>query len=243
MVRMTVLDKDIVAEYYIECELDNIVDADAIQLKKDLYHSSTARLLEALSFTYRANSVFDYVYGGQFRWEARTVRVDDITLTGMGEHLTEIIYSEHVQRNPRMFVEYIATHREDPRFDELKAAFVPGNRRTLLLREQGDKITMLDGSHRFLSMIMQGIEEFTAYVAVPLEFTDKPMIGETIFLRMRRLWQWGDAEFKASIEHTVVGMIKETRDGKRAVEAYWVTMAPNDEVRATGREILHKSAL
>ena len=106
--RMTVLDKDIVAEYYIECELDNIVDGDAIQLKKDLYHSSTARLLEALSFTYRANFVFDYVYGGEFRWEKRTVRADDITLTGMGEHLTEIIYSEHVQRNPRMFVEYIA---------------------------------------------------------------------------------------------------------------------------------------
>lgn len=240
---MTVVDKDIVAEYYIECELDNVVDADTIELKKDLYHSSTARLLEALSFTYRANFVFDYVYGGQFRWEERKVSVDDITLTGMGEHLTEIIYSEQVQRNPRTFVEYIATHRDDPKFDELKAAFVPENRRRLLLREQEGKITMLDGSHRFLSMVMQGIEEFTAYVAIPVESTEKPMIGETIFLRMRRLWQRGDDDFKASIERTVISMVKETSDGKRAVEAYWVTMAPNEEVRAVGMEILRKSAL
>ena len=48
------VERDIVADYYSLCELGNIVDG-AIRLKKDLYHSNSVRLLEALSFTYRAN--------------------------------------------------------------------------------------------------------------------------------------------------------------------------------------------
>jgi hypothetical protein len=236
---MTVVDRSMVAEYYIECELDNIVVGSNIQLKNDHYHSNTQRLLEALSFTYRANGVFDYVYGGQFRWEKREVAVDDIQLGGMGEYLTDIIYSKEIGQNPRKFVEYVKRHPEDERLHQLKPSVVPKNRQTILLRETQGGLKMLDGSHRFLSMIMGGADRVRAYVAVPVGTDEKPMIGDAIFLRLRKLWQQtDDVAFQRSIVSTVEGMIRASSDGKQAVKAYWVSMAPNEAVKSVGRQIL-----
>lgn len=239
---MNTLDKDTVATYYIECELDNIVAGDNIQIREGLYHSSLSRLLEALSFTYRANGVFDYIESGRFRWEERTVAVDDITLTGMGDVLTPIIYGPEVQRRPRTFVQYIRDHPDDERLHELKPREVPANRSTVLLRERDGEVTLLDGSHRFLSMMMNGATSVHAYVAVPIDTTTKPMIGDTVFLRLRRLWQeTDDPSFRQSIEHTVAGMIAATSNGGRSVELYWVSMGPSDEIQAVGKRLIEQS--
>lgn len=239
---MTAVDKDVVAKYYIECELDNIVVGDNVRVREDLYNSSTSRLLEALSFTYRANSVFDYIESGMFDWQERTVAINDIELAGMGENLTAIIYSNEVQQSPRKLIEYIKNHPDDSRLSELQPRPIPDNRQIILLRQDGSKLKMLDGSHRFLSMVMNGAETVDAYVAVITNRDVKPMIGDTVFLRLRRLWQQTeDLVFRESIERTVAGMIAATRNGTRSVEMYWITMGPNDEVRAVGRRLLEAS--
>lgn len=240
---MTAIGKDIVAKYYIECELDNIVTGENITLVEHLYSSSTSRLLEALSFTYRANGVFDYVESDQFTWEERTVSIDDITLTGMSPEITKVIYSDEVQQNPRKLVDFIRNHPGDKRFDEIQSNDVPENRRTLLLREKDGAIKMLDGSHRLLAMAMNGATSFHAYVATIADASAKQAIGDTVFLRMRRLWQaTKDPAFKASIEKTVIGMIKETSNGAHSVQIYWVEAAPTQEVKAAGERLLKEAA-
>lgn len=238
---MSDVDKDEVAKYYIQCELDNIIVGDNIRLRDDAYSTDIPRLLEALSFTYRANSVFDYVEGGQSRWEKREVSIDDIVLTGMGEDLTEIIYGDQVQRNPRKFVEYIKSHQDDERLTQISSRHVSENRKTMILREDDGKLKMLDGSHRFLSMVMNGATSVSAYIAILADKSAKPMIGDTIFLRLRKLWeQTQDPVFKSSIEQTVLGMLAETENGASSVEAYWVSMAPNEELRLVGQRLINK---
>lgn len=237
---MVEVDKQVVAQYYIECELDNIITGENIQLRKDIYSTNIPRLIEALSFTYRMNGVFDYVESDRYRWEERVVKPEHIKLTGMGEGLTEIIYSKEVERNPLKFVDYIKNHTED-RFDELQFRPVPQNRQILILRENGDVLEMLDGSHRFLSMIMSGIESMKAYVGIATNENAKSMIGDAVFLRLRKIWQrTDDPQFRTSIEITVAGMIKSTSNGEQSVDAYWVRMAPNEEVRTAGQRILQK---
>lgn len=236
---MNDIDPAIVAKYYIECELDNVVTGSDIAINEAAYSNDASRLLEALSFTFRANSVFDFVESQQVRWEEKEIPVDDIILTGMGEALTGIIYGEQVQQNPRKLIEYINEHPDDPRFKELAPRDVPTNRQTILLRQEGEQLKLLDGSHRFLSMLMAGAMSVMAYVAVPVATGKKPNIGEATVLRLRRLWQQTDDEaFREAIERTTAGIIRETGDGERAVRAYWDVMAPNETVRAVGRRLI-----
>lgn len=241
---MTSVDKEVVSKYYIACELDNIVVGDNIRLQEGLYQSNMPRLLEALSFTYRANSVFDYIESHKFRWEERVVNADDIILTGMNKALTEIIYSDQVQQSPRKFIEYIQNHPDDERFRQLKPRDIASNRKTILLREHDGSLQMLDGSHRFLSMLMNGETSVNAYVAVLADKDAKPMIGDTVFLRLRRLWQQTeDPLFKDAIERTIVGMIASTSNGAHSVKAYWVEMGPNEDVRAVGKRLIEESKI
>lgn len=239
---MVKVDKDVVARYYIECELDNIITGDNIQLRKDAYSTSASRLLEALSFTHRANDVFDYIENGKYHWEERIVTPEEITLTGMGEGLTEIIYSDGVQQNPLKFVDYVKSHSDDNRLRELQTKVVPRNRQMLILREDKGVLKMLDGSHRFLSMVMNGVKSMDAYVAIAVTDDAKPMVGDAIFLRLRKLWQQTeDPLLRDSIENTVVGMIKTTSNGEQSVNAYWVKMAPDEKVRVAGQLLIDKS--
>jgi len=239
---MSTVDKDTVAKYYVESELDNIIKGENIKLIEGLYSSNMSRLLEALSFTYRANGVFDYIESDQFTWEERMVSIDDITLTGMSSEITKVIYSDEVQQNPHKFIEFVRNHADDKRFEEIQPRDIPDNRRTLILREKDGVIKMLDGSHRFLAMAMNGTTLFHAYVATIADVDAKPAIGDTIFLRMRRLWQTTkDADFKNSIENTVVGMIKETSNGAHSVRIYWVNAAPTEEVKMAGEHILERA--
>lgn len=239
---MTEVDKDVVAQYYIECELDNIITGGNIQLRTDTYSSNMPRLLEALSFTYRANGVFDFIESGKYRWIKRIVNLNEITLTGMTEDLTKIIYSDKVQQNPLKFIEYIKSHSMEDHFNELKFKTVPQNRQTLILREEDCMLKMLDGSHRLLSMIAGQVKSAPAYVAVLTIKDAKPMIGDATFLRLRKLWQQTeDISLRVSIEETVVGMIKATSNGERSVSNYWVRMAPSDEVRAVGQLLIDRA--
>jgi hypothetical protein len=239
---MAEVGKNEVARYYIECELDNIIMGENIQLRKDTYSSNISRLLEALSFTYRANGVFDYIESGKYRWEKRIVTPDEITLTGMGEHLTDIIYSDEVQKSPLKFVDYIKSHPGDDRFSELHPRTIPQSRQMVILREDEGVLKMLDGSHRLLSMVMNGVKGMNAYVAVVATDDAKPVIGDAIFLRLRKLWQQTeDPLFRDSIENTIVGMIKATSNGEQSVNAYWIKMAPNEKIRITGQLLIEKS--
>jgi hypothetical protein len=111
---MTEVDRMTVARYYVECELGNIVDCDTISYNERLNSSNLLRILEALSFTYRANSVFDYVASDRYRWKLSEVHIDEIVMTGMSELLTKIIYSDDVQQNVSKFIEYIKNHSDDP---------------------------------------------------------------------------------------------------------------------------------
>lgn len=236
---MTAVDKGTVARYYIECELDNIITGNDIQLREDGYSSNMPRLLEALSFTYRANGIFDYIEGGKYRWEKRVVSLEQIVLTGMGEALTDIIYSDEVRQSHLRFVDYIKNHSNDERLGELKPRIVPHDRQMLILREEQDRLEMLDGSHRLLSMVMNGVKSVEAYVAIAITEGPKPMIGDSVFLRLRILWQQTeDPLLKKAIENTVIGMIQVTSNGRQSVNAYWIKMAPTEGVRTIGRLLL-----
>jgi hypothetical protein len=241
---MATVDNITVAKYYIECELGNIVDQDTVSLLANHYTSNPLRLLEALSFTYRLNSVFDYIANDRYRWEVREVAIDDIVLTGMGEVLTKVIYSEAIAQNVRKFIQYIAAHEGDSTFDELRRSSpVPKQKRTVILRQEDGILKMLDGSHRLISMAMAGAQHVNAYVAVIDNDTSLPKVGDAVFLRLRKVWTMtNDASVRSSVEGTVIGMIKMTEDGRRAVKSYWVDMAPSEEVRDAGARILESSS-
>lgn len=240
---MPTIHKNEVAKYYIQCELDNIVDGEHIQLREGLYNTNVPRLLEALSFTFRANSVFDYIESNQYRWEKREVPVNSILLTRMSGRLNELIYSDQIQQDPYKFVEYIHNNPRDGLLAQFKQKDIPDDRKIIMLRESNKKLVILDGSHRFLTMVMNGQTEVTCYVAIHANNDAKPMVGDATFLRLRKFWQDADdLSFKSAIEKTVAGMMASSINGHSSVKAYWVDMAPNEEVRTAGKRLLQESS-
>jgi len=237
--------KDEVARYYIQCELENLLKGN-IELADDAYHANIPRLLEALSFTYRANSVFDYVESDKYLWQKATVNIDDILLTGMGESLTQIIYSEEIHQNPRLFCDYLKKQFDDSSanikniFEQMKPRPVPRERQLILLRSDKEgELKILDGSHRLISLIMDGASEVDAYIAVLAYKDAKSMLGDAIFLRLRRVWQESKSDaYRQSIEDVVAGLMSSSTDGKQAVQSYWVSMGPTAEVREAGMRLL-----
>jgi len=237
--------KDEVAKYYIQCELENLLKGN-IELADDTYHANIPKLLEALSFTYRANSVFDYVESDKYLWRKATVSINDIILTGMGEGLTPIIYSKEIYQNPRLFCDYLKKQFDGSGannknlFEQMKPRPVSKDRRLIILRSDKDgELKMLDGSHRLVSLILDGASEVDAYIAVLAHKDAKSMLGDAIFLRLRRVWQESKSDvYRRSIEDVVTGLISSSTDGKQAVQSYWVSMGPTTEVREAGVRLL-----
>ncbi|MGI6612409.1 MAG: hypothetical protein ACOX0Z_02445 [Candidatus Nanosyncoccaceae bacterium] len=233
---MTKIDCKEVAKYYIECELDNISNG-SIKLHNN--PPDWPRLLEALSFTFRANGVFDFIMNPQNIWEKREVDANKIRLTGMGEGLTEIIYNPKIDRNPKRLAELIQKNPTDTRFANFKTRDVPENRQTIILRRSGDEMWLLDGSHRLLSMLMRGKSRFTAFIVTPTKSNTKPFVGDAVFLRLREFWRNStNTNFKESIEKTIAGMVSESDNGYNSVKRYWIDDAPNEEVVKAGKRIL-----
>lgn len=226
-----------VAKYYIECELDNIIAGEDIKLHNGL--SDWPRLLEALSFTFRANSVFDFVMSYPNAWEKREVDADQIKLTGMRTELTKLIYSPEINRSPQKLIDFIQQNPGDPRLASLEVRTVPANRQTLILRQQNEELWLLDGSHRFLSMLAQGTTKFMAFIVTPNSDVLKPFVGDTIFLRLREFWRHStDESFKKSIEETAAGIARESVNGRASIQKYWIDDAPNGDIRKVGKKIL-----
>jgi hypothetical protein len=239
------VDKGEVTRYYIQCELENIVKGSVV-LRDDAYHRNVPRLLEALSFTYRANGVFDCIENTGYRWQSSRVSIDDIALGGMGEALTKIIYSDEVKQNPRLFNEFLQERFNGSELgtldylEQLRPRPIPEDRKIMLLRTNHEgQLCMLDGSHRLMSLIANGDTEVDAYVGILTDSSAKGMVGDAIFIRLRNEWRHTtDEEYKSSIERTIIGLMRMSTDGENAVKKYWVNDGPAEDVRSAGERLL-----
>ncbi len=220
-----------VAQYYLEGELTNILDrSDSKLLPRNLSGKSLWRLLEALSFTYRANGVFHTVTDSSYDWYKASIPIDHIRMTSISPAINKILAKPEINQSPARFSAYLqryfAAHiQDDP---EQLNEFRPGNitkaHKTVILREQkGKGLGMLDGSHRMIALVAAGKTKVDAFIAVCNGKNSKPMLGDTTFLLLRKAFQATEkAEDREAILHVVKLLMAHSSDGRQAVQTYWV---------------------
>lgn len=115
------------------------------------------------------NWLGDFFANSNIKWEKRVISIDDILFAGTNPDLNKILI-DRCERSPRKlldlanrvknveeFLKEVLYYREEP----------------ILLRRQDDKYIVLDGMHRFTSMVLDGEESVEVYVPVN-EFEELP---------------------------------------------------------------------
>lgn len=215
-----------VARYYLEIELLKLfkksteIMAESIkETVQNLSESKVWALLEAMSFTYHLNGVFYNISRDNYTWKEEVWHVRDLILIGMDSKANKVI-SEKVNGDAFKF-------------------------NKLIMKEQDGKIQMLDGSHRLTEMLLANIEEVVAYVGHPItkKAEEKPIsrIGNSTFILLTIMFKQGNSEERKSVVMLVKQLIRNSVDGRDAVQKYWVDVQRDEEIKEAGITILNNS--
>lgn len=106
----------------------------------------------------RLNWVGEYVNDESIKWELKTVKVDELTLTGTGPEWNEIII-DRAKASPAMLRKLLKDPKIKRMFENSKFVDIP-----ILVRREGDKLKILDGMNRTIAAIRDNINDIRAYV-------------------------------------------------------------------------------
>lgn len=242
-----------IARYYLESELPNILHADSEQVHtlisasiQSLSDKQVWRLLEALSHTYRINSVFALVSSAGYDWQEIELSLDAITLTGVGPHIDKIVSSEEIQKNPEKFAHYLRAYfsehphpDDDPlKLNEFRPREQPPVHDVLMVRQDKEgRFKMVDGTHRLMVRSVLGETAFRCYCAVPNGKPDLRRRGDSIFVTLRSAY-FAMPEHQEAILEVAQALAKDSLDGREAVEDYWIAHARSSEGRRVGKMLL-----
>jgi len=244
-----------VAKYYLEIEFFKLfknpseematVIVNTIQALSD---SKIWALLEAMSFTYHINGVFYKISKKNYTWNEEVWNVKDLILTGMDSKANKVIFSEEVNGDAIKFKEYLinyfnSTDGSDP---EGLLSYRPTNKTIvftkLIMTEGGNNIKMLDGSHRLTEMLLSGVEEVTAYVGHPIdeqaEKYPKTRMGNSTFIMLTIMYKKGDSKEREAVLTLVKQLIRNSIDGRDAVQKFWVDNQRDEEIKKAGIAVL-----
>lgn len=138
-------------EGYLD-ELANTQDAKAL-----IGRTPSERLL--VSSGALLNWTGEWINDTSVTWTFQTLKIDDITLTGMGQDWNEINL-ERAGKSPAKLRELIDS---DPAVRE-KVQTATSRDFPILIRKEEDKLKVLDGMNRVISAVRDGKNEIEAYV-------------------------------------------------------------------------------
>lgn len=238
-----------IARTYLLAEISKIFTSDSIQPElasgiNNLSEKQTWRLLEALASTYRLNPMFRYLSDSGYSWREESVDISTLTLTNMNPAIDAVTYSPEINHDPLKFRDYLLEYfKEHPSDDPLGLEqFRPAGKKihypTIYLEEIDGKLKMLDGSNRVIASLLQGKSSIHAYIAKRTS-PGKPMIGDSTFFILQKLYERIDNEAdKALIISMVKLMMRESTDGRDAVDNYWVQHVKEAEGKKIGMKLL-----
>jgi hypothetical protein len=201
------------------------------------------RLLEAISFTYRLNGVFEIVSNTSFAWKEKEVDCKDLILTGMNPSINKIINSERIKNDPIKFRDYLLSYfkehpHDDPEnLDQFRPNAKPIEYPTILLIQDEDKLKLLDGSNRLMAHLINGGTKMNAIIGKSV-VNGKRRIGDSTFLLLRMAYETSGDKEKQAIYTTTKRLIELSSDGHKAIQAYWIDHTEDETLKKIGKSLL-----
>lgn len=239
-----------VGKYYLKTELNRLLPGKARSFIEEgvdkLEGKELWRFLEALSLSYRLNGVFFAVSDDSFTWSEEEIYIKDVVITGMTQSINKVIFSEEINQDTLKFreflLEYFEKHKKtDPQnLGQLR----PKNKRIIyrriIVKEDGGKYHIVDGMNRFTAQLLRGKKKVKAFVGRKTRH-GKPMIGDSVFVVLRKAYELGNETEKKSVLTVVRKLIKYFSDGLSAMKNYWIEPAyGKKEVRNAGKKLLEE---
>jgi len=136
---------------YLIDELVEKADTTQDPLEKLISHSNASM-----------NWVSDYLMDETVRWKKKTLKVDNLYLTGTNPQWNEIIINR-CERSPKKLRELIKSDKKIAKlFKDAKTKTTP-----ILVRYDDTKYKLFDGMHRTVAAIRDGKKTINAYIAYP----------------------------------------------------------------------------
>jgi hypothetical protein len=204
------------------------------------------RVLEAMSFAYRINSVFRFVSGTARTWSEEEYNISDLKLTDMNPKIDKIIFSPEINQDPLKFRSYLLKYFENHPGNDPEGLdnFRPKDRKMIypkiLLRREEKGLLIFDGMNRLVASLLRGEKTIVAFVGRKTNTKGKPMVGDSVFCLLRRLHHNARGEEKEAVLETVRQLISASRDGCDAVENYWVKHVRDEEEKEIGKKLLRR---
>lgn len=239
-----------VGKYYLKTEFDRIFSESESVRKviektvEKMDEHDHWRMLESLSFSFRLNSMFWLVGNNKYSWSLEEWNIADISLTGINPDIDSVTYSKEIENSPLKFkaylVKYFKKHtKDDPnnleQFRNFERKIIYP---TIVLKEEKEKILMIDGSNRLMNQVLNGAKQVRAYIARETYPKGKIRIGDSTFLLLRILYEEADINSRNAIFDTVVILMNKAFDGKKAIHTYWVEHSKNEEIQRIGKKLL-----
>jgi hypothetical protein len=243
-----------VAKYYLSTEFSKMFpDLPTKEMEatiQKLSDSNIWALLEAISFTYRLNGVFYNISRTNYTWNEEVWHVKDLVMTGMDSNVNKIIFSEEIKGDAIKFRNYLLNYFEKNPSEDPEGLFsykpkkVEIKLKKLLMKEQGGKVLMLDGSHRLVEMLLSSAENVTAYVGHPntkeAEEHPKGLIGDSTFIMLTIMYKNGNQEERNAVMTLLKELIQNSLDGKTATQKYWIDRMRDEEIKQAGMAVLQE---
>ena len=244
-----------IGRYYLRAELPNVLAADpetAAGLAETVESAVAAlpddvlwRLVEAMSFRFRANRVFGLLTDAGIDWQEVRLPLDAVTMTGVMPHIDDIVYSDRIDRNPVTFAaflrDYYAKHGDyDPAgLNLFRPLGLPIPLDAILVESENDRPALLDGTFRVVEMAQAGVASVRAYWAVPNGRPHRQMAGDSAFIQLRDLYarHRGRPDAQAVLS-TARLLAVDSRDGLRALRTYWVDHPRDADIKHAGTDLL-----
>lgn len=244
-----------VARYYLKTEFPNIIKTTNQQTLQDIGSSVDAlddkelwRLLEALSYTYRANSIYRFLTDQAYDWAEAELPIEQIKLTGMSESFNTLVYSNDIDRNPFKLVTFLQKYYSDNQtggrdplgLDELQPSNKQVDPPLLITTESEGGISIADGMHRLIEYAHQGVRTARVYAGIRNGRPHRYAVGDSTFLTLRNLYESldGDAAAQAKVIEVTALLADFSITGKGSVQTYWVDHVLGQKRKEAGQRVL-----
>lgn len=158
----------IVAKHYLTVELGKPFQKQESKLKlkefvNSLENEELWALLKLISEEYRKNGVFQLLFNSP-NWNKDTIKIKDIKLGEVNDKVKPYLIT--ADYDPLRFKELLMDNLEVEELKEFKPKNVQEEESVFIFTYIDGKYKIIDGIHRFMSLVQQGLNEVKGFIKV-----------------------------------------------------------------------------
>lgn len=182
------------------------------------------------------NWIADFITDSSILWSLETLHIDDLIFTGTNPIWNEVLIIQ-AERSPAKFRQLLVA---DEALRQLfaEAVYSP---EPILVREEGGRLRILDGSHRVVAAVVRGDNTIQGYVA-RVQGQPKPHVEAHVVYDLLKAHHRGLTQDRAGLVHA----LKYLRSAYSNVdsllrERFQINWVPSHEIQSIITEALTDS--